>query len=225
MEQKFPLVTVRAFTRISSDHTPLLIDTWVHAHLENNPRFSSEILWLRQDGFYDLVATEWASVTHGDTPIERWNKKTQHLRRFLRGWTKTQSGKYKKETERLLSIIDELDIKAETYPLSENERKDLRNANEQVNKLWSNEESKWTQRANVKHVQEGGNNTKYFHLIVNGKHRKKKIFQLEKEEGTIVEEENLEVFITEYYKPLFGEPTPNGFTLIEDIIHDIPQVD
>jgi hypothetical protein len=53
-------------------------------------------------------------------------------------------------------------------------------------KLRRAEETKWAQRAKVKHVQEGGNNTKYFHLIANGKHRKKKIFQLEHDEGTIV---------------------------------------
>jgi hypothetical protein len=39
---------------------------------------------------------------------------------------------------------------------------------------------------------------RYFHLIVNGKHRKKRIFQLEQDEGTIVSEENKKGFITEY---------------------------
>jgi hypothetical protein len=38
------------------------------------------------------------------------------------------------------------------------------------------EETKWAQRAKVKYVQEGGNNTMYIHLIANGKHRRKKIF-------------------------------------------------
>ena len=86
------------------------------------------------------------------------------------------------------------------------------------------EESKWAQRAKVKHIQEGGNNTKYFHLIANGKHRKKKIFQLEQEEGTIVGDENLRIFITEYYKRLFGAPVQNNFSLDEGVIADIPQI-
>jgi hypothetical protein len=42
-------------------------------------------------------------------------------------------------------------------------------------------------------------------LIVNGKHRKKRIYQLEQDEGTILGEENLKVYITEYYKRLFGD--------------------
>lgn len=61
-------------------------------------------------------------------------------------------------------------------------------------------------------------------MIANGKHRKKKMFQLEQDEGTIVGEDNLEVYITEYYKKLFGAPTPSNFSMGEDIIHDIPQL-
>jgi mannosylglycoprotein endo-beta-mannosidase len=50
------------------------------------------------------------------------------------------------------------------------------------------------------------------------------IFQLEQDEGTIVGEENLKVFITEYYKKLFGEPTKNNFHMREDMGADIPQI-
>ena len=86
------------------------------------------------------------------------------------------------------------------------------------------EEAKWAQRAKVKHVQQGGDNTRYFHLIANGKHRKKRIFQLEQDEGTIVGETNLKMFISEYYKKLFGASTPNNFTLDESYIDDLPQI-
>ena len=128
------------------------------------------------------------------------------------------------EKERLLGIIDSLDIKAETLPLSDNERNILKLANDSLNKLRRDEETKWAQRAKVKYIQEGGNNTKYFHLIANGKHRKKKIFQLEQEEGTIVGDDNLKVYITNYYKKLFGAPDPSNVSLMEDRKDDIPQL-
>jgi exonuclease III len=57
-EQKFPLVTVRTLSRSGSDHTPLLIDSGNHAHLGNKSRFSFELSWFDQEGFYDMVATE-----------------------------------------------------------------------------------------------------------------------------------------------------------------------
>jgi mannosylglycoprotein endo-beta-mannosidase len=61
-------------------------------------------------------------------------------------------------------------------------------------------------------------------LIANGKHRKKKIFQLEQQEGTIVGEDNLKVYITEFYKKLFGEPVPNNISLVEEQVQDIPKI-
>jgi hypothetical protein len=39
-----------------------------------------------------------------------------------------------------------------------------REANIALEKLWLEEETKWAQHAKVKHIQECGNNTKYFHL-------------------------------------------------------------
>ena len=155
-EQKYPLVTVRELTRSGSDHTPLLMDSGKHAHLGNKAHFSFELSWIRQEGFYEMVAAEWAAVSKGDTPIERWQNKIRHLRRFLKGWAKNLSGKYKKEKERLLAIIDKLDLKAETTLLSTSEREALKDANERVTKLRRDEEAKWAQRAKVKHVQEGG---------------------------------------------------------------------
>ena len=101
-EQKFPLVTVCAMTRTGSDNTPLLIDSGNRAHLGNKPHFSFELSWLNHDGFYEIVAAEWDAVTKGLTPIERWQNKIRHLRRYLKGWAKNLSGKYKKEKEKWL---------------------------------------------------------------------------------------------------------------------------
>jgi hypothetical protein len=109
-------------------------------------------------------------------------------------------------------------------PLNDIDRTSLRQANEKLANLRRDEESKWAQRAKVKHVQESGNNTKYFHLIANRKHRRKKKFQLEQDEGTIVGEENLKFYITEYYKRLFGAPTKKFISLDETMTHDIPQL-
>jgi hypothetical protein len=96
-EHKFPLVSGRALSRSESDHTALLIDSGHQAHRGNNARFSFEISSFQQEGFLEMVAAEWAAVSPGNTPIQTWQKKIIHLRRFLRGWAKNLSGKYKKE--------------------------------------------------------------------------------------------------------------------------------
>jgi len=40
--------------------------------------------------------------------------------------------------------------------------------------------------------------------VANGKHRKQYIYQLEREDGIIVGDEQLKSYITYYYKGLFG---------------------
>jgi hypothetical protein len=97
-------------------------------------------------------------------------------------------------------------LKAENFVLTNDERISLNNANDALANLQRDEETKWAQRAKEKHVQEGGNNMKYFHLVANGKHIKKKIFQLEQDEGSIVGEDSLKTSIFKYYKNLFRTP-------------------
>uniref|UniRef100_A0A452Z2Z0 Uncharacterized protein n=1 Tax=Aegilops tauschii subsp. strangulata TaxID=200361 RepID=A0A452Z2Z0_AEGTS len=59
-------------------------------------------------------------------------------------------------------------------------------------------------RAKIFKIVQGDDNTQFFHMIANGKYRKKKIIQLEQDEGTIVGHENLKLYISDYYKKLFG---------------------
>jgi hypothetical protein len=79
---------------------------------------------------------------------------------------------YKKEKTTLLNKLDELDKKAEHTLLNDSER-DLKHVlNERLAELLRDEELKWYQRAKVKHLLEGDANTKYYHLLANGRHRK-----------------------------------------------------
>jgi len=86
------------------------------------------------------------------------------------------------------------------------------------------EELKWYERAKVKTLLEGDANTRFFHLVANGKHRKQHIYKLENDQGTLVGDTCLNSHITNYYKNLFGQPEHSEITLVEDHISDIPQV-
>jgi hypothetical protein len=138
---------------------------------------------MHQDGFFEMVRDEWISVHSGNSPVERWQHKVRHLRQFLRGWAKNLSGVYRKEKERLTLPIDELDLKAEMAPLCEAERAKKKESDIALAKLRRDEETKWTEHAKVKNIQEGGNNMEYFHLIVNGKNRKIGFSSLSKIKG------------------------------------------
>ena len=62
--------------------------------------------------------------------------------------------------------------------MTEPEQENLAQSWDQLTKLLREEEIKYYQRAKVKDVLLGDNNTRYFQMVVNGKHRKKRIFPL-----------------------------------------------
>jgi hypothetical protein len=150
-EEKYPLVSVRALTRIES-HTPLLIAMGSPAHLGRSMLFSFELSWLKQEGFFDMVKNLWESTHSGDSPIDKWQNKNQSLRQYLRGWARDQSRKYKIEKEQLLKLIDDLDMKSENTPLSETERITKKEVEVRLATLRRDEESKSAQRTKVKYI-------------------------------------------------------------------------
>jgi hypothetical protein len=126
-----------------------------------------------------MVAGIWQKERKGYTPLEIWQNKIRSLRRYLRGWAKNRNGAYKKEKKELSSKIDTLDKKAEHTMLLPHEV-DLRHCLKvQLIKLLREEEIKWYQRSKSDKLLQGDNNTIFFHLVANGKHRKTRIFQLE----------------------------------------------
>lgn len=86
------------------------------------------------------------------------------------------------------------------------------------------EELKWYQRAKTKGLLEGDANTKFFHLVANGKHRKTRIFKLQAGDRVITGDVELKRHITSYYKSLFGDSEDTSLTLEHSRVEDIPQI-
>jgi mannosylglycoprotein endo-beta-mannosidase len=171
-----------------------------------------------------MVANIWQSESFGSTPLEHWQFKICRLRQHLRGWARHIAGSYGKEKKTLLSLLDNLDKKVETNQLLDQEVNLKQYIKERLVSLLREEELKWYERAKVKTLLEGDANTRFFHLVANGKHRKQQIFKLEDDQDVVVGDDCLKCHITNYYKNLFGQPEASGVSLFEDQVLDIPQV-
>lgn len=99
-DNKYPLSTVVALNRDISDHTSLLLNTSELSTCTQPPPFRFELGWLLRDGFSDMVKDIWATVTEGNTSMERWQAKIKHVRQYLKGWAKNTSGAYKKRRKK-----------------------------------------------------------------------------------------------------------------------------
>jgi hypothetical protein len=109
-----------------------------------------------------MVSTIWQQQTRGITSMEKWQCKIRVLRQYLRGWAKNTTGSLRREKSRLTQKLDELDKKAETSQLSPNELALKIYIDERLAAILREEEICLFQRAKVKHLLEGDNNTKYF---------------------------------------------------------------
>jgi hypothetical protein len=223
-EKNFPLATVEALNRDISDHTPLLLSTGDGVKLRKPPPFKFELGWLLKEGFFEKVSEVWTKESKGSSPMQRWQNKIRRLRQFLRGWAKNMNGAYRKEKQELLRKAEELDKKAESQLLSQQDWDLKQCVHERLTQLLREEEVKWFQRAKTTRILKGDSNTKYFHMVANGKRRKTRIFRLEQEDGIVEGEEQLRSYITNYYKNLFGCPDRGGLSLNESSVEDIPQV-
>jgi hypothetical protein len=96
--------------------------------------------------------------------------------------------------------------------------------NSRLSQLLREEKIKWYQRSKTKHLLKGDTNTKYFHLLANGRHMKTRIFQLQDGENIISGEDELKKHITSYYKGLFVRPEESKIALDPGRTEDIPQV-
>jgi hypothetical protein len=134
------------------------------------------------------------------------------------------TGVLKKEKLRISAIIDNLKALAETTPLSTQQIEFKNQLNAMIASLLREEELKWYQRSKSKFILKGVSNTRYFHSVANGRHRKKSIHSLIQDEGTIEGLDNLKLYITNYYKNLFGSPEEGNFYMDETRMEDIPQV-
>ena len=72
----------------------------------------------------------------------------------------------------MCSIIDELDRLTETRLLTAQEIELKSQSNAQVARMLREEELKWYQRSKAQFIPEGDSNTRYFHNVANGRHRK-----------------------------------------------------
>lgn len=122
----------------------------------------------------------------------------------LKVWHLNIEGSFRKKEKLLSQKIDGLDNKSESVALSHQERQEKLQCESDLRRLLAKEEIKMRQRAREKHILEGGQTTKYFHLRAKGRKIRLKIQSLY-QEGLVVERETkINKVATDFYKDMFG---------------------
>ncbi|KAL9685228.1 hypothetical protein QQ045_022676 [Rhodiola kirilowii] len=161
-------------------------------------KFRFENMWLRDDKFLQLVEQSWQEASAINLS---YADRLKFLQQKISQWNRHHFGNVQFKVKR---------IKAELETIYKQARNDTNQQREEelISELedWlQREEILWKQRARVTWLEEGDNNTRYFHTIASSRKKSNTISRLEDQTGRVeTDPRKITSIITDHYKRLFN---------------------
>ena len=171
-ESQFSNMIESTLSRPVSDHCLVLLD---NDGIESGPSpFRFENMWLKFEGFKDLLRGWWKSLHFSGSFSFVLASKLKVLKGILRAWNKEVFGRVdlKKEASSRISFWDDVEKEKE---LSLEEVEEREKAREDYKKWVDLEEVSWRHKSREIWLKEGDRNTGFFHRMTNSHRRKNSI--------------------------------------------------
>jgi hypothetical protein len=210
---------------MGSDHTPLVFDSGESCPIRSN-HFFFETGWLEGEGFQDTMLGMWHQLllrVGGRDIVDWWQFMSAGLRQKLCGWSKNKGREGKLQKLAVLAQIKELDDKADSIGIDEDEWAFRYHLEEQLLEIYRVEEEYWRQRGRIRWLLQGDANTAYFHAVANGRRRKCNIASLVAEGRPISDKREIEEHIYSFYRNLMGASEPRCCRLGPEMWNSAPR--
>uniref|UniRef100_A0A803NW04 Reverse transcriptase domain-containing protein n=1 Tax=Cannabis sativa TaxID=3483 RepID=A0A803NW04_CANSA len=217
-----PLVTTHLdFFR--SDHRAIAVTVQplnqLPQQVRRKSRFRFEKLWLTDAEAAAIIKQNWCTSSTA-TAVESFLNNLESCSSSLQTWHTRKYGNMKQEITTMQQKISALNHSTNR---STESMEELKNSETILDDLLAQEETYWQQRSRVDWMQNGDQNTKFFHAHATSRRNNNSIKSLENAAGVIdYSKQGMTAIISDYFQELFTAQ-PLDSTALNHTINTIPQ--
>ena len=198
-------VTQRCLPRPVSDHFPILLDS---AGVRTGPApFRFELMWLRYEGFKDLLKGWWQNLHFYGSFSYILSAKLKALKGILKAWNKDVFGKVETNKEEALRRVTFWDDCEKVRALAREEAEERAKARADFKSWALMEEISWRQKSRETWLKEGDRNTGFFHRMANAHRRRKSLNSICINGRRLDKEADIKEGLVDAFKNLLTAPT------------------
>ena len=200
---QFSGVFQRRLPRPLSDHFPVLLEG---GGLRRGPSpFRFENMWLKVEGFQDLIRSWWWEIEVRGSASFRLATKLKEIKQKLKVWNKEVFGNLGCNKAAALQQVEFWDLVERDRILSMEETELKKEAKENYKKWVLLEETHWRQLSREIWLREGDRNTGYFHRMANANRRNNYLDRIKIDGVCLFEEQEVREGIANAYQQMLSE--------------------
>ena len=189
----------------TSDHFPILLKGGRVLSKRPSP-FRFENMWIKEEGFKDLIKVWWQSLEFRGTSSYVLMEKIKAIKNLLKTWNKEVFGRVEENKKSALAKVAAWDAIESERPLSPEELGTRMIALEEFKKRSLLEETSWRQKSRELWLKEGDRNTGFFHRMTNS-HKKSNTIKRIRIGGEWLEGDGeVRIGIVNAFKDLLSDP-------------------